>query len=170
MFVERDAQGIAPFSYGGALTTAIARFKYSDRADLAPRFGAAMLATARARGLENVVDIVIPIPLHPKRLADRGFNQAALLAAPIARAFNVPVAPQAVERLRHTKQQASLDRRERLVNLYGAFRVRKPELIRNARVLLVDDVRTTGVTLDTCAAALHEVGAKQVSQIVLARA
>ncbi len=165
---ETTAGGcVAPFEYGGAISTAIMRFKYGDRADLAPRLGLAMWSTAKR--LRHVVDVVVPVPLHPKRLAERGYNQAALLAAPIAERLGVRMAPWAMTRAHDTRKQALLDRTERLVNLRGAFRVRQPELIKGSRVLLVDDVRTTGVTLDTCAAALHEVGARVVLGLVLAR-
>ena len=157
---------LAAFEYGGAIATAIARLKYEDRPDLAPRFSASLVRTARS--LRDAVDLVVPVPLHPRRLADRGYNQAALLAAPVARSLSVRLAPRGLVRLRDTPRQTSLDRRTRLANVASAFRARDPA-ISGARVLLVDDVRTTGATLDDCATALHEVGARQVMALVLAR-
>jgi ComF family protein len=159
--------GAAAFEYGGALATAIARLKYEDRPDLAPRLGRAMLPAARR--LDGAVDLVVPVPLHPHRLARRGYNQAALLALPVAGALGIRLAPRALVRLRDTAQQASLDRQGRLVNTQHAFIARERPLVGGARVLLVDDVRTTGATLEGCAGALIEAGARQVLALVLAR-
>jgi ComF family protein len=157
----------AGFEYGGAMATAIARLKYEGRADLAPRLGRSMVHAAK--GIEGRVDLVVPVPLHARRLAERGYNQSALLAAPVARSLRARFAPRALSRLRDTPRQASLERAKRLVNVVGAFSVREPLLVRGARVLLIDDVRTTGATLERCVALLHEAGATQVRALVLAR-
>ncbi len=173
--VERAAHGsegvpgscIAAFEYGGALATAIGRLKYDGHADLGPRLGRSMVPTALA--LDGAVDLVVPVPLHPRRLAERGYNQAALLAAPIARRLGATLRPRALARMRDTPQQVSMDRQSRLRNVEGAFIVREPARVRGARVLLVDDVRTTGATIDGCARALQEAGARRVFHLVLAR-
>lgn len=169
--VERSASSSrrwrAAFEYGGAITTAITRLKYEGRADLGPRLGRAM--AVRAAALHGRVDVVVPVPLHPRRLAVRGYNQAALLAAPVARSLGATFAPRALERTRDTPRQALLARAARLENLDHAFAVAAPDLLANARVLLVDDVRTTGATLDACATALERSGAARVEALVLAR-
>ena len=148
------------------MATAIGRLKYEDRADLAPLLGRSMLRASES--LRGAVDLVVPVPLHPRRLADRGYNQAALLAAPVARSLGVGLAPQALARHRDTPRQASLDRERRIVNVAGVFTARERSRVRGARVLLVDDVRTTGVTLEGCAAALHDAGVSAVLALVLA--
>ncbi len=158
---------VAAFTYGGAVATAITRLKYEDRADLAPRLAQAMERSVQA--FEGAFDLVVPVPLHPRRLAERGYNQAALLAAPVARRLGVPFRPCALARVRDTPQQVVMDRASRLLNVAGAFAVRERPLVARARVLLVDDVRTTGATLDGCARALHEVQARSVVALVLAR-
>lgn len=155
----------AVFEYGGATATAIARLKYHDRPDLARRLGASMI---RAAGALPEVDAVVPVPLHPRRLAERGYNQAALLSTPIARALGVPLAARALARVDDTPQQVTLDRAARLVNLERAFAARARQRLEGARVLLVDDVRTTGATLDACARALTRGGALDVTSLVLA--
>lgn len=94
--------------------------------------------------------LVVPVPLHPSRLADRGFSQSALIASRIAHRLGAPRKPRALARVRDTPQQASLDRADRLANLSGAFLVRRPEHVRARDVLLIDDVRTTGAALDAC--------------------
>ncbi len=165
---ERTAGHLSVFEYGGAVSTAIARYKYSGRSDLGPRFGKAMAHAARQ--LRSAVDVVVPVPLHPRRLVERGYNQAALLAAPIARALCVEHLPRALVRTRDTPKQASLERIDRLSNVQGAFiaRPRARRRLAGQRVLLVDDVRTTGATLEECAIALQKGGARQVMAFVLA--
>ena len=156
----------AVFDYGGAVATAIVRFKYAGRSDLAHRFSAIM-ASASALATPDV-DLVVPVPLHPRRLVERGFDQAALLGAPIARRLGIPHAPRALLRTRATVPQASLERDARSANVANAFRCAAPRHVAGRRVLLVDDVRTTGATLSACAEALRTAGAADVRSLVLA--
>ncbi|APR83080.1 Competence protein F [Minicystis rosea] len=153
--------------FGGAVADALRRLKYSGRSDLGVPLGHLVRRAARSAGIE--ADVVIPVPLHPARLAERGYNQAALLGAEVANELAVPLFPLALARTRHTPQQARLDRASRLGNVTGAFRVRMPAQVRGRRVLLVDDVSTTGATLAACAAALREAGAAAVTSLVVAR-
>jgi ComF family protein len=114
------------------------------------------------------VDLVVPVPLHPMRAAERGFNQSALLARPIAAALGAPLGARVLERVRDTPRQAALDRTDRLVNVRAAFRCREPRVVAGKRVLLVDDVRTTGATITECRAVLAAAGARTVRTWVLA--
>jgi ComF family protein len=159
---------IAPFVYGGAIADAIVAFKYDERPELARP-----LSHLIKRGLPRLgdfaPDVVIPVPLHPTRLAERGFNQAALLARPVATALDSRFCPLALSRTRDTPRQAQLERATRLNNVVGAFSVRTPKLVQGSRVLLVDDVRTTGATLDACAEVLTQSGAEEVRTLVIAR-
>jgi ComF family protein len=161
---------IAPFVYGGAVARAIARFKYEARPDLARPLGDLLRGALAPLEGAAPVELVVPVPLHPTRRVERGFNQAALLARPVARQLRAHFAPRALERVWDTPRQATLDRVARASNVAGAFRARTPRLVRNRRVLLVDDVETTGATLAGCAAALLEAGAAEVATAVLARA
>ena len=164
-----DSESLAPFRYGGAIAEAIVRFKYQRRGDLARPLGALMLrAVPHFRHLE--IDLVVPVPLHPSRLAERGFNQAALLARPIARALGIPLLARGLDRTRDTPRQATLDRALRLENVAAAFVARAPEKVSARRILLVDDVRTTGATLRACAASLQKAGASCVYDTALALA
>lgn len=156
----------AVFEYGGAVATAIVRFKYAGRSDLAARFG--QLMAQRAARLDGLVDIVVPVPLHPRRVVERGFDQAALLAGPVAEGLSIAHVPRALVRVRETPPQASLDREARAANVAAAFRCPEPRRIEGRRVLLVDDVRTTGATLASCAEALWRAGARSVVPLVLA--
>lgn len=156
----------AVFAYGGAVATAVVRFKYAGRSDLAARF--ADLMAQHASALEGQVDIVVPVPLHPRRIVERGFDQAALLAAPVARRLRIAHVPEGLARVRETPPQASLDREARAANVAAAFRCPSPRRVEGRRVLLVDDVRTTGATLGACAETLWRAGARGVVTLVLA--
>jgi ComF family protein len=154
--------------FGGSIAAALRRFKYDDRSDLARPLGHLLRRAARDARLS--ADLVVPVPLHPRRLAERGYNQAALLAAVVAHELGAPLAARALTRTRHTPRQARLDRANRLANVAGAFQVRTPAHVRGRRVVLVDDVATTGATLVACADALRRAGAASVTALVVARA
>lgn len=114
-------------------------------------------------------DVVVPVPLHQGRLRWRGFNQAALLAAAIAGKIGCRLDVSALLRTRATSPQTSQDKRQRRLNVRGAFAVPRPHRIVNRRVLLVDDVMTTGATVDECARSLLAAGARRVDVLTLAR-
>lgn len=138
-------------------------FKYGGRPDLAD-----LLAEALAQAPRPIArpDLVTEVPLHPARRRERGFDQAALLAAALAAHVGAPWVPGVLERTRPTRAQARLDGRARRLNLAGALRVRRPELLKGRRVLLVDDVITTGATLEAGLAALSECGAEAAAVAV----
>ncbi len=150
----------------GPMAQAIHRFKYGKRPE-----HAVVLGMHAAEGcLEHVgaVDLVAPVPLHPLRRRERGYDQAALLARHVARALAVPLDVIALERIRHTGQQVGRDRDARLGAVRGAFRA-EPRL-RGRRILLVDDVVTTGATFDAAEQACLTVGASEVRRLALAAA
>ncbi len=145
-----NAKDVRTFVYGGALVPAIASLKYGGRVDRA-RPLSHLLLQALEPLREDPPTLVVPVPLHPARLAARGYNHAALLAAPVARALGVRFAPSALARLRDTPAQATLGRLARLENMERAFKARPASAagmrsLARERVLLVDDVRTTGAT------------------------
>jgi len=143
--------------------------KFGDRFDLAPTLGRWMALAGEALLAE--AHGLVPVPLHWRRLWARRFNQSAALANAISRASPIPVAHTALARVKATAQQVGLTRAERAVNVQGAFRV--PEGSRAAvegrRLVLVDDVLTTGATIDACARVLLRAGAAQVDVLVFAR-
>lgn len=122
-----------------------------------------------ARLQEQRFDLVIPVPLHPARKRERGFNQAELLAELLAARTGLPWQT-ALERIRYTTTQTAFDRAERMENLRDAFRLRKKADVRGLRVLLIDDVLTTGSTLSECARVLKASGAISVHAATAARA
>lgn len=127
---------------------------------------------ARAgRPLLAEADLLVPVPLHYRRLASRGHNQSGWLAAAVSRASGVPARMDVLRRTRPTPSQAGLAARARRRNVEGAFGVRssRSKLVDGRRIILVDDVLTTGATLTACTRALHKAGAASVDVLVLAR-
>jgi ComF family protein len=114
-------------------------------------------------------DMIVPVPLHAARERERGFNQATLLAELLADTMSVPLCP-VLQRIRYTTTQTAYDRAERMENLHDAFRLRKNRDVRESRVLLIDDVLTTGSTLSECARVLKAAGARSVHAATAARA
>ncbi len=114
-------------------------------------------------------DVVIPVPLHLARLRWRGFNQAALIGVAVARRLQRPLEADTLIRVRATSSQTAKNRRERYRNVRDAFAVKRPENVINRRVLLIDDVMTTGATVDECARALLGAGARRADVLALAR-
>lgn len=120
-------------------------------------------------GLHWPVDLVVPVPLGVARQAERGYNQAALLARPVALANQVAYSTKALWRTRETRSQVGLSLEQRWENVADSFSA-DPEKAKGKTVLVVDDVATSGATLDACAAALHSAGANQIFALTLARA
>lgn len=159
----------AVFAYDDASRPLIIGFKHADRTHAAPAFGQ-WLARAGAE-LTADADVIVPVPLHRWRLARRRYNQAALLALDLARRCDRPAAVDALVRVRATPSQGGLGRMGRARNVRGAFAVpdgRLP-LVAGKRVLLVDDVLTTGATVESAARALLGAGAGAVDVLALAR-
>jgi ComF family protein len=149
--------------------TLVHAFKYGDRLDLAPMMGRWM-ATA-GHSLTAEADAIIPVPLHWRRYWARRFNQSALLAEAIAKASGVPLVLGALKRVKATPQQVGLSQSARALNVQGAFRVSPSgkATVVGHRLILVDDVITTGATVDACARALLRAGAAEVNVLTFAR-
>jgi ComF family protein len=156
----------AVYEYGGQVAVALRRLKFQGRSDIAKSLRP-LLVHAFAASAQRA-DIAIPVPLHRRRLATRGYNQAQRLLLPLARACRIPVARSVLCRMQHTQPQAQLSARARSANLQDAFEAKSS--IRGKRILLCDDVRTTGSTLDSAARALRRAGATEVHAFVVARA
>jgi ComF family protein len=163
------ARARAAVRFDDIARTLVHAYKYGDRLDLAPTMARWM--TQAGRALLDEADALVPVPLHWRRLWTRRFNQAATLAKEISELATVPVAYEALQRVRATAQQVGLNQTERAVNVQGAFRVSKSRRaeVRGKRLVLVDDVLTSGATVDTCARALLRAGAANVDVLVFAR-
>ena len=155
-------------AYAGTARELVRRFKY--RADFAAgRLLARLVAERVAAALPGGVDLLVPVPLHRRRLGARGFNQAALLARDAGRRLGVRVDVAALARVRDTRTLAGLHPRERAAELGGVFAVRRPARVAGLRVLLCDDVLTTGTTAEGCCRALKDAGAAWAGVAVAAR-
>lgn len=145
---------VAPFRHTGPIRDAVHRLKYTGRSDLAPRLVAAGFA-ARPDMVGSDA-ILVPVPLHPTRLVERGYNQSALLARALARRWRLPCALHVLRRKIATVPQVGQSREQRAGNMRGAFEVRSP--VGASKLWLVDDVVTTGATTFSCRAALEDAG------------
>lgn len=155
----------AAFPFEGTIRTAIHQLKYRKARHLArplARAGLAVLTSLPS------VDLLVPIPLHPARLAERGYNQSTLIAQVFAEHLAVPVVADALVRVRDTPAQVTVPAAQRRANVQGAFAVGRAD-VRGARVGLVDDVATTTSTLRAAALALRRAGAARVDALVVAR-
>jgi ComF family protein len=148
------------------LRQAIHALKYENNTTLATPLGAMMVDLWRRGGLPQT-DLILPVPLHTRRQAERGYNQSALLARVLGRAVGIPVDDHTLIRQRATLPQVGLGPSERRQNVEGAFVCRGH--LEGKRAVVVDDVCTTGATLEACAAALREGGAVSVWAFTLAR-
>ena len=159
----------APYLYDGALMTAIHELKYAQKSHLADSLGSLLALFAQTWIGELKGFLVMPVPLHPKRLRARGFNQSLLLARCVASKAGAELDFLSLRRTKFTKPQTELRSEERKRNVRKAFDVVKPETVKRRTILLVDDVATTGSTLNECAKALKRAGADSVLCLVLAR-
>ncbi len=159
-----DASGVDGSS---AVASLLRRHKYG----LDQSLGRALAEYLDATPLLEIdaYDVVIPVPLHRARLRWRGFNQAALLGAALARRLKCPLDVATLTRVRATPPQTARDRAQRTRNVRDAFAVRRPSRVVGRRVLLVDDVMTTGATADECARVLRAAGARKIDVLTLAR-
>jgi ComF family protein len=161
---------IAAYRGRGVVRDVIHEFKYGHQIHLryiVAKWLREALDDERLRGRQ--FDLIVPVPLHPTRKRERGFNQANLIAELLSVDVAIPLRPM-LERIRYTTTQTALDRAERIENLRNAFRLRKNANVRGLRVLLVDDVLTTGSTLSECARVLKRAGALSVYAATAARA
>ncbi len=162
-------QGRSLYLYEATIKHSLLGLKFQGRTWIGLKFGNMMRDFYSEQNLW-IVDAIIPVPLHFIRYLGRGYNQAEILARPMADAFGIPVYTNVLYRLRYTKPQKFLDDEERQKNMCDAFRIpsRRQSVIRGKRILLIDDIYTTGATIDACARTLQENGAAEVYFMTMA--
>lgn len=160
----------AALAYEGASRDLIHAFKYRNKTHL--RRPLALLTIEHLSEFIQLrrPDLIMPVPLHRKKLASRGFNQAVLLGEILAQRLKIPLDRRNLRRIRWTEPQVNLVRHDRRTNVKGAFAIHEPDLVNGRRVLLVDDVLTTGSTAEECGRVLKAAGAADVTVITVARA
>ncbi len=160
---------LAPFFYEMGVEKAVRDLKFHNNLLNARKLGQDMAECLRRSPAWGRVQLLIPVPLYDRDYWKRGYNQAEELGKWVSRATGIPMDAEVLEKIRKTGKQHELGARERRTNLTGAFRVSAPEKLRGKTVLLVDDVLTTGTTMDVCARALKESGAEGVICLAAAK-
>jgi competence protein ComFC len=153
--------------YGGPVRHALHQLKYRQNLALGDSLSVHLIQLYKK--LNWPVDFIVPVPLSRKRKRTRGYNQAALLARPLSLATGIEYRPNALGRIRETVSQVGLSGQERLKNVSGAFTAR-PELVQGKKIMVIDDITTTGATIQHCATALLSAGAVEVYGLTVARA
>jgi ComF family protein len=170
-FMRPQMGVICATAYVGIMREALHCLKFKKRKKLVNPLGVLLVNYLSALPNFDVreIDLIVPIPLHPRRLRQRGFNQSQLLANAVSKYFGVPE-KESLLRIRDTKPPFDLSRKERLLNIVGAFKVSNPSFVSNKRVLLVDDIYTTGATMTEGIKVLKAAGAKRIEILTMARA
>lgn len=167
IFYSRARQA-APFAE--PLSTLVDRLKYGHTAELAQPMARLLARQLKRDHAREKWDLIVPVPLHRVRERERGYNQSALITRHLGKMIGWPVAVRAMVRHRRTKSQTRLGRADRMRNVVGAFSCPEPALVAGKRILLLDDVYTTGSTMNESARALIEAGAESVFALAVARA
>lgn len=155
--------------YDDPLKEIIHQFKYRPHPSLAKPLAGLLFSVYQSNLEELSADLVLPVPMHKSREKERGFNQAHELAKHFSRHAHIPLQSKILFRVKATRVQAGLSRRERRLNLVGSFQVSGRIGIKDKKVMLIDDVFTTGATVNECAKLLKRNGAQRVSVLTLAR-
>ena len=164
---HRFARGRAVFVYQGAIVKSLYRFKYGHRQEYAAYYGK-VAATQLGEELKMLgAQLLVPVPLHPKRYAKRGYNQAAVFANALSEHLHIPVCENAVVRVKNTIPQKLLDEQGRQNNLKKAFKVGQ-NVVKSKVIIVIDDIYTTGSTIDAVSDVLYRAGARKVYFLTLA--
>jgi ComF family protein len=155
--------------YEDRVMEAIHRFKYGSAIYYAKPLGALMYERGRNFFNFNFYDLIVPVPLHKKRVKEREYNQSQLLAEEVSKHSGIPVECALLERIKETNSQVGLKKEEREKNVRNAFAVVVSESVKDKTILLIDDVISTTATVNECARALRKAGAKRVDVLALAR-
>jgi ComF family protein len=155
----------ANYTTNRPIQKAIHQLKYEGQTDLAMMLGQRLLDTFAKTDWQPT--LIVAVPLHPLRLRERGYNQAALLAEVVAKGISVPFHRETLRKVKHTRPQVGLRKRQRADNVRGAF-IAEPDLASAQRILLIDDVCTTGATLTACAVTLQKAGTAKIYGLTVA--
>ena len=152
----------AVFEYNGAIVKLIHRFKFGDRVNLSSFFSEELFKLYEAHFAAKDITAILPVPLSTHRLKHRSYNQTQLLAEALSRKLSIPVFPQILEKIKETPPQSLLSAEKRRENVKDAYKVTDRKTLKGKKVLLIDDVITTGATVNACTRALMRAGIKQV--------
>ncbi|WP_345079646.1 ComF family protein [Nemorincola caseinilytica] len=157
------ATSYAWFTTDGLLQHLLYGLKYRNRPDIGTFLGRRFAASLHAAGRGGDIDLIIPVPLHASRQADRGYNQSMVIAQDLGSDLGIPVSDTLLHRVRYTESQTSKTRQERAENMAGAFSLSDAAAISGKHILIIDDVLTTGATIEACAQALLAAAGVRIS-------
>ncbi|MFH2139066.1 MAG: ComF family protein [Candidatus Omnitrophota bacterium] len=160
---------LSVFAYSGIARKCLHLIKYRRKTRLAKALAELMASFLDKHINTNDLDVIVAVPLHRAKFSTRGFNQAQILANTIGRRFNIPCSCGSLLRIKKTGSQFDLSRKERLANVGNAFKCTKDHLFKNKKILLVDDIFTTGATLNECSRILKIAGAEKITTFTFAR-
>ena len=163
-FTKAGAAGL----YEGALREYLAELKYRYRPELGAALGVLLVEWLKMNRTFGRADIILPIPIHPQKMEARGYNQAELLAKPLRKYLGIPLKNDIIIRGKITESQSALGKDERFANVKEAFRVADPSAVSGKRILLVDDILTTGATASEASRVLLRAGAMEINVLTLA--
>ncbi len=157
------ATSLAYFTAEGLLQHLLHGLKYDGKKEIGTYLGRQLAHDLQQTGWSNGIDAIVPVPLHPKKEAERGFNQSLIIARGMQDVLAIPVYDKMVRRTRFTETQTQKNREERMENMLGAFEVITPAEAKNKHILIIDDVLTTGATLEACAHAFSGIEGIRIS-------
>ena len=158
---------ISIFKYEGIIREKIIQYKFEDKAYINNTFTKIILKNEKICGLLKKYDIIIPVPIHKKRKAQRGYNQTQLIASKISRCLNIKFCNNVLVKNKDIIAQSKLNKKERIQNIKGAFRILNSEEIKGKNILLLDDIYTTGSTANECSKILKKAGAKKLGVLTI---
>jgi ComF family protein len=154
--------------YSDSIKNSLKRFKFSNKPSYYRAFGKLLALKVQNTAQLAAIDIIIPVPLHKNKYRQRGYNQAELIAKSVARILNIPYCTDILIKNSETKSQSALARNERLSNIEGSFKVINEKVVYNKKILLIDDIITTGSTINQCSKVLKKAGAGYIIAGVIA--
>lgn len=160
---------ISIFKYEGIIREKIIQYKFGDKAYMNNTFAKIILKNEKICGLLKKYDIIIPVPIHKKRKAQRGYNQTQLIANKISKCLNIKLCNNVLVKNKNTIAQSKLNKKKRVQNIKGVFKILNSEKIKGKDILLLDDIYTTGSTANECSKILKKAGAKTVGVLTIAK-
>ena len=160
---------ISIFKYEGIIRDKILQYKFEDKAYMYNTFAKIILKNEKICGLLKKYDIIIPVPIHKKRKAQRGYNQTQLIASKISKYLKIKLCDDVLIKSKNTIAQSKLNKNKRKQNIKGAFKILNSEKIQGKNILLFDDIYTTGSTVNECSKILTRAGAKRIGVLTIAK-